>query len=81
MATKGNVGGIDCGDPWENLANAIIAQAAHDYVESFSKQNEKRTGSNRIDRNEVLRFFHSGWYEYLTDIDSSYLITGLDEVV
>ena len=74
MATKGNVGGLECGNPWRNLANAIVAQAAHDYIESFSDQNEKRIGSDRIDRKEVLRFFHSGWYEYLTGIDPGYLI-------
>ena len=65
MATKGNVGGISSGDPWENLANAIIAQAAHDYELSFTSR-----GRKTVDRDEVTRFFRSDWYKMLTSIDS-----------
>lgn len=61
---KGNVGGLEAGNPWENLANAIVAQAAHDYELTFSSQN------NTIDREEVEKFFHSGWYKLLTSVDS-----------
>lgn len=64
MATKGNVGGLESGDPWENLANAIVAQAAHDYELSFSSRNKS------IDRNEITRFFKSDWYKVLTSVDS-----------
>lgn len=61
---KGTVGGLNVGDPWENLANAIVAQAAHDYEFSFSPRNKS------VDRDEVMRFFRSGWYKLLTSVDS-----------
>lgn len=61
---KGNVGSLEAGDPWENLANAIVAQAAHDYEFSFSPRNKS------VDRDEVMRFFRSGWYKLLTSVDS-----------
>lgn len=64
IGSKGNVGGLEAGDPWENLANAIVAQAAHDYEFSFSPRNKS------IDRDEVVRFFRSDWYDFLTSVDS-----------
>ena len=72
---KGNPGGLTIGDPWENLANAIIAQAAHDYEMSFTPRGKK------IDRDEVVRFFRSGWYEMLTSVDPEFVIHGLNERV
>ena len=66
MGERGSsVGCINEGNPWENLANAIIAQAAHDYELSFTKRGQKI-----VDRDEVTRFFHSDWYQTLTSIDS-----------
>ena len=64
MATKGNVGGLEYGNPWRNLANAIVAQAAHDYELAFSHNTDS------IDRDEVARFFCSDWYKLLTSVDS-----------
>lgn len=64
MDKKIDVFSLESGNPWKNLANAIITQAAHDYKLTFSHNNDS------IDRDEVLRFFCSDWYKLLTSVDS-----------
>lgn len=64
MDKKIYVFSFESGNPWKNLANAIITQAAHDYELTFSHNNDS------IDRDEVLRFFCSDWYKLLTSVDS-----------
>ena len=54
-------------NPYENLANAIILQAAKDY----------RLTDDEQQLQEIERFFRSGWYETLTDLDGEYLMTGV----
>ena len=66
---------------WESLANAIVAQASKDYVESLSKTNQKRTGKEKLDPEEIKKFFRSHWCEMLTDLDPEYLISELDKRV
>lgn len=50
---------LDFGDPWENLASAIICYAVDDYREAL------RT-NNRLLKESVERFFLSTWYQALT---------------
>jgi hypothetical protein len=62
-------------DPYENLANAIVAQAARDYLTALKKL--KKNPGNRTamdDAMQLEKFFHSGWYGVLTSIDGDYLI-------
>jgi hypothetical protein len=70
------------GDPYENLANAIVSEAAKDYIAALKKL--KRKHNNKIAMQEAMdleRFFHSGWYSMLTSVDPDYLIRRLREEV
>lgn len=69
-------------DPYQNLANAIVAQAAEDYLLALKKL--KKNPRNKMAMDEAMqleKFFHSGWYEILTDVDPDYLIRKLREKV
>ena len=53
-------------DPYQNLANAIVLQAAQDYrhfVESKGKCGK-----------DCEWFFKSEWFQSLTDLDGEYLL-------
>lgn len=65
---------IDSHDPWENLANAIILQAANDYLASPEKRKREY-----VHLDEVINFFHSDWFGILTQIDPDYLLEQLDK--
>ena len=68
------------GDPYENLANAVIAQAAEDYRRLLKRA--KKNPANREALDEALqieRFFRSGWYQRLTNVDGEFLICKLQE--
>lgn len=70
MASKKSVG-----NPYENLANAIIVQAVNDYRVALKKV--KKNPNNRDAIQEALsleRFFKSPWYETLTTVDGEFLI-------
>lgn len=66
------------GDPYENLANAIILIAVDDYRRAL-KRFAKSPGSNeaKADVEEMERFFRSKWYSVLTSVDGKYLIRKL----
>ena len=69
-------------DPYENLANAIVAQAARDYLAALKKL--KKNPGNRTAMDDAMRlekFFRSGWYGVLTSVDPDYLIRKLREKV
>lgn len=69
-------------DPYENLANAIVMQAARDYLSALRKV--KKSPRNKLAMDEALRlesFFHSDWYRILTGVDPDYLIRKLREKV
>lgn len=70
------------GDPFENLANAIVKQAADDYEAALRKL--KKNPRNKAAMGETMElenFFHSGWYGVLTKVDPDYLIRRLREKV
>lgn len=69
-------------NPYDNLANAIIVQAAKDYKDAVKKlkRGRKNSEAERI-RNECLRFFRSEWFNTLTEIDPEFLISKLNEEV
>ena len=51
----------DGGDPYQNLANAIIVQAVKDYMNGYQ-------------RDGVIKFFKSDWYKCLTSYPSDDII-------
>lgn len=69
-------------NPYTRLANAIILQAVKDYRDAAKKLSKGRKNKDAETRKEeVLRFFRSGWFGELTAIDPEMLIKKLDEEV
>lgn len=56
-------------NPYENLANAIILQAAKDY----------RLTDDEQQLQEIERFFRSGWFAVLSKVDPEFLIKELQK--
>lgn len=54
-------------NPYKNLANAIILQAAKDY----------RLTDDEQQLQEIECFFHSGWFGVLSKVDTEFLIKEL----
>ena len=74
----------EIGDPYENLANAIIMSAAMDYVGLLEAY--KRAGSDRrFDIAKNIRademFFHSRWFGILTSMDADFLLEAMKKEV
>jgi hypothetical protein len=67
---------------WRDLANAIVEQAAKDYIAALRKL-KKRPGNEKAlsSLSELETFFRSTWYEELTDIDGERLIKMLKKEV
>lgn len=63
------------GDPYENLANAIILRAAWDYQAALRRY--RRTFEVNDEMIRCEKFFRSSWFEVLTDVDGEYLIKKL----
>ena len=60
---------------WQALANAIIIQAVKDYKAALKKLRKNTDNKQaRKTRTECERFFQSGWYEMLTDLDPERLL-------
>lgn len=69
---------------YEQLAIAIIAQAANDYMVLIRTGKEHMSKSARnwnagaggviVSRKELESFFHSKWYGQLTTLDPDYLM-------
>ena len=67
-------------DPYGNLANAIIVQAAKDYRKALKLIRKKETADDAIDtKHEVERFFFSEWFLCLTNVDPKYILDRLQE--
>lgn len=66
------------GNPFENLANAVIVQACEDYraaAKALRKNPHSQTAAGDI--RSLERFFHSAWYGALTAVDGDFLIRRL----
>lgn len=61
--------------PYQELANAIIEQAAKDYRIALA-YNFRHPQNPKYQQTvcEIERFFRSDWYDALTDLDGEYLI-------
>ena len=69
-------------DPYEQLANAIVIQAADDYRIALKKIKAHPKDRKAIDEAlEIERFFRSSWYSQLTGVDGEYLIKRLQDEV
>ncbi len=65
-------------EPYELLANAVIKQCADDYRSALRRLRKHPEDTGALGRKlECERFFRSGWYRELTDIDPEYLIERL----
>ena len=57
-------------DPYERLANAIVLQAVADYRVALKKIKAHPKNREAISEAlEIEKFFRSGWYSQLTDVD------------
>lgn len=69
-------------EAWENLANAIILSAVKDYKRALlhlKRNPDSQSARRAVEREE--QFFYSSWFEVLTDLNPSYLIRKLKEMV
>ncbi len=67
---------------WQDLANAIIDQAVKDYRAAAQElrwcPDSKRAAAMIRD---VEIFFHSAWYEQLTNVDGDFILNRLRKEV
>ena len=66
------------GDPYENLANAIVLSAVEDYrkaLKKYSRNPDSKSAKAEVDSLE--RFFRSQWYSILTSVEGEFLIRKL----
>ena len=69
-------------DPYERLANAIVLQAVADYRVALKKIKAHPKNREAISEAlEIEKFFRSGWYSILTDVDGEYLIRRLQDEI
>lgn len=69
-------------EPYQALANAIVELAVKDYKQALKyhyMHPDKNEYAQEVDSLE--RFFRSGWYGMLTDLDGEYLMTGVRAMV
>lgn len=63
---------------YENLANAIILQAVKDYkTVLFRLEDHPNNRDAQFEKKRLEGFFHSNWYNTLTDLDAGTLISGV----
>lgn len=69
-------------NPYQALANAIVELAVKDYKKAL-KQHYRFPDNEDFSAevNALERFFRSGWYGTLTDLDGEYLMTGVRRMV
>ena len=69
-------------DPYERLANAIVLQAVSDYRVALKKIKAHPKNREAISEAlEIEKFFRSGWYSQLTDVDGEYLIRRIQDEI
>ena len=69
-------------DLYERLANAVVLQAVSDYRVALKKIKAHPKNREAISEAlEIEKFFRSGWYSQLTDVDGEYLIRRLQDEI
>lgn len=69
-------------DPYQALANAIVELAVKDYKTALKyhyRHPNRKEYADDVSRLE--RFFHSGWYGMLTNLDGELLMNGVRRMV
>ncbi len=67
-------------EPYESLANAIIVQAVKDYREALQRlDRHPEKNDYNAEVKSLERFFCSGWYQILTDLDGNLLMRKVRE--
>lgn len=68
--------------PYQALANTIVELAVKDYKKALKQHYRFPDNEDyAAEVNSVERFFRSGWYGMLTDLDGEHLITGVRRMV
>ena len=68
--------------PYQALANAIVELAVKDYKKALKQHYRFPDNEDyAAEVKSVERFFRSGWYGMLTDLDGEYLMTGVRRMV
>ena len=66
-------------DNYTNLANAIVLQAVKDYRKALrALARHPHSPVAQHDRRRLERFFHSDWFNVLTQLDPDMLISKLE---
>ena len=69
-------------DPYQALANAIVEMAAKDYAVALKYHYAHPHLKEYADEVKTLeRFFRSGWYGMLTNLDGELLMNGVRRMV
>ena len=69
-------------NPYQALANAIVELAVKDYKKALKRHYRFPNNEDyATEVNNLERFFRSGWYGMLTDLDGEYLMTGIRHMV
>lgn len=71
---------VDIREAYENLANAIIVSAVSDYKTALKHQKRNKSRAE-YEVKHLERFFRSEWYEMLTDLDATYLMRKIHEMI
>lgn len=61
-------------NPYGELGNAIILQAAKDYVHYREKFNKSHKDIDLFRMKDCEKFFYSDWAQLLTDLDPTVII-------
>lgn len=69
----------DSRQPWEDLANGIIEQAADDYKKALKRIKKSKQLRAAQEIHSINRWFRSEWFGMLTQIDPEYLIQNLNK--
>lgn len=62
---------------YENLANAIVMQAVYDYRRVLRGKRLEYDNNKKVTIEELEKFFHSGWFYLLTNVDGQTIINRL----
>ena len=69
-------------NPYQALANAIVELAVKDYKKALKQHyNFPKNKEYKEEVKSLEKFFRSGWYGMLTDLDGEYLICGVRRMV
>lgn len=70
----------DTRQPWEDLANGIIEQAADDYKKALKRIKKSKQLRAAQEIHSLNRWFRSEWFSMLTQVDPEYLIQNLNKI-